>query len=481
MTKREPKSHEVAPDTRVKGSSLAQDALRRLRRNKLAMLGAVVIGFMVCVALSADWLARYVTGYSYEEIHSQLKLLPPGTRDISETYPLYDGDKNVFDLVDLDRSGVIECHHEQVSVKGGRRRTSKKIVCPEIKALNETYETFFLVLFNKFDSAKGANPANAAALKTTPDGRIYPHEFPSLLTERPIHNPKFQGNPALVGMRLFNAIDRDHSGFLTFQEVVEYARFMRLDSEKLVRDFDANHDLKISRAEFPGAPKLRTFHLGTDADGRCLLTRLIYGSRISLMVGFLATLVSFLIGVTYGSVAGYFGGRVDNLMMRFVDVLYGLPFMFIVILLMVLFGRSIYNLFIALGAVQWLTMSRVIRGQVISIKNEEYVEAARAIGVPVRRIIFSHILRNTVGPVIIYSTLMIPAVILEEAFLSFLGLGVQDPMPSWGTLINDGAKVMQDFPWLIIWPSIVLGLTLFCFNFLGDGIRDALDPQVKKS
>jgi oligopeptide transport system permease protein len=210
------------------------------------------------------------------------------------------------------------------------------------------------------------------------------------------------------------------------------------------------------------------------------MTRLFYGARISMTIALLATMVSLLIGVTWGAVAGFLGGRVDNIMMRIVDVLYGLPFMFIVILLIVIVGRSTVNLFIALGAVQWLSMARVIRGQVISLKNREFIEAARAIGVSRVAIIFRHLIRNTIGPVIVYSTLLVPGVILLEAFLSFLGLGVQPPDPSWGNMITEGATKFQDYTWLILWPGGALATTLFAMNFLGDGIRDALDPQMQK-
>ena len=225
---------------------------------------------------------------------------------------------------------------------------------------------------------------------------------------------------------------------------------------------DINRDGVISREEYPGVPERRTFWLGTDHLGRDVLTRILYGARISITIALLATLVSFIIGVTWGAIAGFYGGRTDSVMMRIVDVLYGLPFMFIVILLIVIFGRSTINLFIALGAVQWLTMSRVVRGQVISLKHQGFVEAAIALGVPQYKIVFRHLLRNTIGPVIVYSTLMVPAIILEEAFLSFLGLGVQPPDPSWGNMITDGAKVMDSHPWLIIYPGLALSVTLFC-------------------
>ena len=191
----------------------------------------------------------------------------------------------------------------------------------------------------------------------------------------------------------------------------------------------------------------------------------------------LATAVSLLIGVTWGAIAGYFGGRIDNLMMRFVDIIYSLPFMFFVILLMVVFGRHIFLIFIAIGAVEWLTMARIVRGQTLAVKGKEFIEGARAAGVRNRKIITRHIIPNVLGPVIVYVTLTVPQVILTESFLSFLGLGVQEPLTSWGVLIAEGAAQMESAPWLLIFPATFLAVTLFCFNFIGDGLRDALDPK----
>lgn len=225
-------------------------------------------------------------------------------------------------------------------------------------------------------------------------------------------------------------------------------------------------------------PPSRLHVLGTDELGRDLFTRILYGARISFAVGILATLVSLTIGVTYGCVAGYAGGRLDHLMMRIVDILYGLPFMFFVIILMVIFGRNILNLFVALGAVQWLTMARIVRGQVLSLKVREFVLSAQAVGASPLRLLVRHVLPNAVGPIVVYATLTVPAVMLEEAFLSFLGLGVQPPMASWGLLASEGAAAMETYPWMILFPGISLTVTLLSLNFFGDGLRDALDPQI---
>jgi len=216
---------------------------------------------------------------------------------------------------------------------------------------------------------------------------------------------------------------------------------------------------------------------GTDNNGRDLFVRVLYGARVSLAVGVSATLVSLLIGVVYGAASGFLGGKTDEVMMRIVDILYSLPFMFFVIILMVVFGRNIILLFVALGAVQWLTMARIVRGQTLSVKRKEFIEAAHAAGVSNWRIVLRHIIPNVLGPVIVYVTLTVPEVIMTESFLSFLGLGVQEPYTSWGVLISEGAGQMESAPWMLIYPAIFLGVTLFCFNFIGDGLRDALDPK----
>ena len=220
--------------------------------------------------------------------------------------------------------------------------------------------------------------------------------------------------------------------------------------------------------------------LGTDIFGRDMLTRIMYGGRVSLMVGFIATAVALVIGILWGAVAGFVGGRVDAVMMRIVDIMYALPFMIFIVLLMVVFGRNILLLFVAIGAVEWLTMARIVRGQVMTLRKQEFVEAAYSMGLSKWAIIRRHIIPNTLGPVIVYTTLTIPSVMLLEAFLSFLGLGIQPPQSSWGLLINYGVETMEEYPWLLIFPGITLSLTLFALNFLGDGLRDALDPKASK-
>lgn len=243
--------------------------------------------------------------------------------------------------------------------------------------------------------------------------------------------------------------------------------------------------------------------MGTDEAGRDLLARVLQGGRISLTVGIISTFVSLIVGVSYGAIAGYIGGRIDNIMMRIVDMIYAIPYILIVIVLLSVFGgqntpgwiqslsakvggagnqglNQIFLLFFALGLVSWLTMARVVRGQILSLKNQEFVMAAKATGVSTFAIIFRHLVPNALGPVIVYATLTVPSVMLTEAFLSYLGLGVQAPFASWGSLAADGVKNIAIFPWQLLFPGLTMALTLFSLNFLGDGLRDALDPQTRK-
>ena len=242
----------------------------------------------------------------------------------------------------------------------------------------------------------------------------------------------------------------------------------------------APYDYAQQDLELGATPPSAAHWLGTDIFGRDLLTQIMFGGRISLAVGFIATAVALLIGITWGAIAGYMGGRVDAVMMRLVDIIYALPFMIFIILLMVVFGRNMLLLFLAIGAVEWLTMARIMRSQVQSLRQQEFVEAAISLGLPTATIIRRHLIPNALGPIIVYTTLTIPSVMLLEAFLSFLGLGVQPPETSWGLLISYGAESMEEYPWLLLFPGLALTLTLFSLNFLGDGLRDALDVRGAK-
>lgn len=221
----------------------------------------------------------------------------------------------------------------------------------------------------------------------------------------------------------------------------------------------------------------RQHYFGTDQNGRDMLARTLQGTQISLLVAFVATLVSVVIGVIYGATAGYFGGRLDSAMMRFVDIMYALPYILFVIILMVVFGRNFVLLFVGIGCLEWLTMARIVRGQTLSLKQREFIEAARAGGARPWTIIGRHIVPNLAGPVVIYATLTVPEIIIIESFLSYLGLGVQEPLTSLGTLISDGAPVAEVMPWLLVFPAAILITMLLCLTFLGDGLRDALDPK----
>ncbi|MEM8561071.1 MAG: ABC transporter permease [Pseudomonadota bacterium] len=248
----------------------------------------------------------------------------------------------------------------------------------------------------------------------------------------------------------------------------------------LLTPWIAPYSYQAQNLELGASPPSADHWLGTDIFGRDLMTQIMYGGRISLAVGFVATAVALLIGVTWGAVAGYVGGRTDAVMMRLVDIMYALPFMIFIVLLTVVFGRNMLLLFLAIGAVEWLTMARIMRGQVQSLRQQEFVEAAISLGLSPSTLIRRHLIPNALGPIIVYTTLTIPNVMLLEAFLSFLGLGIQPPQTSWGLLISYGAETMEEYPWLLIFPGIALTLTLFSLNFLGDGLRDALDVRSAK-
>jgi len=494
------------------GNSLWSDAWKRLRKNRVAVVSLFVLVSISLIGLFAPLIASHVTHFSMEEGHSHVKLSPPGTMDVSKDHPTFDGNKDAFDVVDLNGDGALTCTrgraktpspagiqvlkkhyptlYKQASakleklydtmpdVRGLIAAMNSRYDCTELTVANEVANRHFDFFFKHYDRAKGDAVPKPHTVQ--PDGYVTWHEFPK--TDDDLRRKQFRGF-GLTGPDAFRHLDVNGNNLIESWEIRERSRLLRYDRkviEILMKDYDINHDLKITRDEYPGAPALHVFWLGTDGQGRDVLTRLVYGARISIKIALLATLVAFLIGVSFGAISGYFGGRIDFWMMRFVDVMYGLPYIFILILLLVMFGKSETNLFIALGAFFWLNLARVVRGQVISLKTREFVEAARAIGVSHFGIVFKHLLPNTIGPVVVYSTLLVPGVILAEAFLSFLGLGVQPPTPSWGSMITEGARQFEEYPWTMIWPGLVLTVTLFAMNFVGDGIRDAIDPKTQK-
>lgn len=413
------------------GSSLWADAGRRLRKNRAAVAGGFVVLAMALGALLYPLISRYGTRYTHDETHVCLRYLPPGAMGVPRVHYRL-GDVPLAD-VDADQSGTVSAAEYSTYVQ--RREFDR--------------------LDRNGDGALDVNEVSRAP-------RVWLSQTPA---------------------EVFAAFDDNGDGRVDFSESAELSDiFPDGESGLFVRGYDADQSGQLDASEYPGVPRTKRFVLGTDGLGRDVFTRLIFGARISLAVGMLATFVSFVIGVTWGAVAGYLGGRVDAVMMRIVDIIYGLSFMFLVILLMVVFGRNILLLFIAIGAVEWLTMSRIVRGQVISLKNQEFVLAARGIGTPMHQIVYRHLIPNALGPIIVYATLTVPAVMLTEAFLSFLGLGVQAPATSWGAMASEGAApgIMLSYPWMILGPGIALAATLLSLNFLGDGLRDALDPRMRK-
>ena len=319
------------------------------------------------------------------------------------------------------------------------------------------------------------------------------HSFSTIYEDYVRVPPSFSAypKPEMIEQALRDAVSRARVNFAEWREhdgrVQVTVTSAKPIDERITRYLDRSSVFEDARVEQKSADNLRMtmsaslekehFFFGTDNSGRDLLTRTLIAGRVSLAIGLLAGLVAVLIGVVYGASSGFLGGKVDEVMMRIVDVLYSLPFIFFVIMLVVFFGRNFVLMFLAVGAVLWLDMARIVRGQALSIKRQEYVQAAEALGVSRAGILQRHVIPNLLGPVVIYMTLLVPQVIILESFLSFLGLGVQEPMTSWGVLISQGRNNMEGAPWLLIFPSFFLTTTLFALNFIGDGLRDALDPK----
>ncbi len=463
MTERAEKQDQIV------GVSLWQDGLSRLKKNRMAVVGSVIVFVMGALALLADVLPLDPTTQ-----HASLQDLPPFSTVLNleptmhfrtgelPPYPfdaVANGDTVVFETDPFDSEITVY----RVKLRRGRVSSLKA----ELGAVS-------------LDSVGVSGPGEVMRLLTTSDtfefsdvtivdGAQLPEKISSEVKTRAFTLEKLTVDTDRKRVRIALA------GDTVAAVLVGGLREGLSPRDELVLEDRFVHDVRVRGERFT-----ISFPLGSDSAGRDMLSRLIYGGRISLMVGLVATLVSLLIGVLYGSVSGYLGGSVDRVMMRLVDILYALPYMFLVIILLVTFGKNLVVLFVALGCVQWLTMARIVRGQVLSLKQKEFIEAAHTIGTPTWKIIIRHLIPNTIGTVVVYTTLTVPAVILQEAFLSFLGLNVEYgglPLESWGALVNQGWKIVRDNHWPFIFSAFTLSVTLFSLNFLGDGLRDALDPQ----
>jgi oligopeptide transport system permease protein len=414
-----------------KGTSLWEDAWHRLKKNRLALWSGIFFVIITLACIIGPWL----TPYSQEQQSLSLGPTPPLSRiysvDIIGQPTRAD---RVIDQVRVDR---------QIAANRFISEADRAIIVESLRS-GEPARLRFVRIEQR--------------LLRDRENRIL-SDFYMPLDLPSVDASALDGPPALT--LIANQLDLSEA-----------------DRSTLIRTGALPGRLRTEVHEVQLTSRLHI--LGTDHLGRDQLTRILQGGRISLGVGFAATFVSLLIGVVYGATAGFFGGKLEAVMMRIVDVLYALPFLIFVILLMVIFERSIWLLFLAIGAVEWLTMARIVRGQVIGIKKQEYIEAAISLGLRRRRIILKQIIPNVLGTIVVYATLTVPAVMLLEGVLSFLGLGVPPPTASWGVLINEGSQRMETSPWLLLFPGLFFSITLFCLNFLGDGLRDALDPKSSK-
>ncbi len=516
-------------DQVVKGNSLGKDAWRRLKKNKMAVISIVIVSIYIILAVAAPILPIY----PYDEIildHQHLK--PSLTRTAGDlmlekrqadlyTQAWRQGrlvvteeedtllevwvDKNEVNKVwsFLFEEGNRQLEAGTFTLNSSETRTVNNLKNKIVSDLQITVQTIWTT------DAETGKRVDVEKLPTEEIVALY-----ATMVGSTVDNEIAQYT-AEIKQQLLNQIKAESSGLT--EEDYQNLLATRLESlsqkeeDKLIKANVLSKILRLAKdiaasdlrtaatdatAEFPlnkeiqirdtlsatvKATKMheRRYYLGTDYVGRDLLSRIIYGGQVSIAIGFIGTLTSVLIGVILGALAGYLGGKVDYFIMRIVDIMYGLPYMLLVIIAMAIFGRNILNLFFALAIISWLTISRMVRGQIMSLKNQEFVEAARSMGASTGRIIFRHLVPNSLSVIIVFSTLRIPSFIMTESFLSFLGLGVQAPYASWGSLVGDAVGGMTLYPWKLFFPAAVMTVFLFAMNFLGDGLRDAFDPQSK--
>lgn len=534
--KKENKGNELTNefDQVVVGNSLTKDAWKRLRKNKMAVLGLVIVVIYALLATFASLLPMY----DYDQIILDHQNLQPSWNTSSGELMMVDKKETLFFTAWKEGRLILTPEQdEQIREWIEESKTNKvwdmvyqqgiaKIDSGEF-SWNASEQKAIDKLQNKIDTEVFVDVVNVKVDNkniTKLDSNLLIQKYAeligledsSLILEQSTKEMRSLVENSLeltedekevlgkdgIAKRVDSAIDA--MGSSTYEKKLaqniigkieaQILRIVTKDIKQEVKDTLAQEadvqslfpyknvvdiDSSVKATVTASLKNSRHYLLGTDYSGRDLLARIIYGGQISIMIGLVGTLFSVFIGIVLGALAGYLGGKVDYIIMRIVDVMYGLPYMLIVIICMAIFGRSIMNLFIALGIVSWLTIARMVRGQIMSLKNSEYVEAARSMGAKTWRIIFRHMIPNSLSIIIVYSTLRIPAFIMQESFLSFLGLGVQAPFASWGSLISNGVSSMTIYPWRLIYPSIAMTLFLFAMNFFGDGLRDAFDPQSK--
>lgn len=534
--KKENKGNELTNefDQVVVGNSLTKDAWKRLRKNKMAVLGLVIVVIYALLATFASLLPMY----DYDQIILDHQNLQPSWNTSSGELMMVDKKETLFFTAWKEGRLILTPEQDdQIREWIEESKTNKvwdmvyqqgiaKIDSGEF-SWNASEQKAIDKLQNKIDTEVFVDVVNVKVDNkniTKLDSNLLIQKYAeligledsSLILEQSTKEMRSLVENSLeltddekevlgkdgIAKRVDSAIDA--MGSSTYEKKLaqniigkieaQILRIVTKDIKQEVKDTLAQEkdvqslfpyknvvdiDSSVKATVTASLKNSRHYLLGTDYSGRDLLARIIYGGQISIMIGLVGTLFSVFIGIVLGALAGYLGGKVDYIIMRIVDVMYGLPYMLIVIICMAIFGRSIMNLFIALGIVSWLTIARMVRGQIMSLKNSEYVEAARSMGAKTWRIIFRHMIPNSLSIIIVYSTLRIPAFIMQESFLSFLGLGVQAPFASWGSLISNGVSSMTIYPWRLIFPSIAMTLFLFAMNFFGDGLRDAFDPQSK--